>query len=327
MQPFRSLLLIFASLTCLPGWKTVPPRWKRNQILINKSFFSGPLNEGPVTLFIHGTKSSCIARALSNLEFPHGINPVNLIRTRSVLSTIAYTLNGARPEEFPLDSCYFYSWPGRLTFSSRWIAAQKLYPILKNHTGPLTLITHSHGANVALYLARCAQLDNNPDFSIDTLIMLAPPVQEATKQYAYSPVFKKIYNFYSTADFMQVADMQGTYPESQKEAPPGTSIPFFSERTFPPAHHIRQVRMLIDGQSISHLHFLLTRFIKHLPALMILADQAGDYACTKNFCILTIPRGNNPPHALSQAQLKGTYIPRSQYDRVKRLTPPPLKAD
>ncbi len=319
MKSFRHLLLVLASLTCIPGWRTPPPRWTRNQIRINKSFFIGPLNEGPVTLFIHGTKSSSITRALCNLEFPHGINPVNLIRTRSLLSTIAHTLNSAYPQKFPLDSFYFYSWEGHLTFQSRWKAAQKLYPILKNHTGPLTIITHSHGANVALYLARCAHLDGNADFTIDKLIMLAPPVQEATKQYASSPVFKEIYNFYSTADCMQVADMQGTYRESRKEAPLGTPIPFFSERTFQPAPSIRQIRVLIDGQSPSHLHFLLTRFIKHLPVLMTLAEDAGDYAYSQNFTIVNIPRGDKPPHCLSKRELKGSYIPRSQWDRVKRL--------
>ncbi|MBA2307074.1 hypothetical protein H0W26_02995, partial [Candidatus Dependentiae bacterium] len=260
-------------------------------------------------------------RALCNLEYPYGINPVNLIRKRSVLSTIAYTLHKALPEEFPLDSCYFYSWEGHLTFSSRWKAAQRLYPILKNHRGPITLITHSHGANVALYLAKCAQLDGNENFTIDRLIVLAPPVQEATKQYAYSPVFKEIYNFYSTADFMQVADMQKAYTESYKEAPPGTFIPLFSERTYAPAPHIRQVRMLIDGQSISHLHFLLTRFIKHLPLLLTLAQNSGEYASTSHCSIVNIPRGNALPYHLVEGQLKNNYIPRSQYDRIRRLAP------
>ena len=119
--------------------------------------------------------------------------------------------------------------------------------------------------------------------------MLAPPVQEATKHHALNPVFKKIYNFYSTADFMQIADMQGVCRESYKEAPAGTSIPLFSERTYPPAPHIKQVRMLLDGQSPGHLHFLLKRCLKRFPVFITQADTAGDYAQRKNFCLITIP--------------------------------------
>lgn len=321
MQLGKPLLLLGSFFLVLPCWGSVPPRWTRHQIKINKSFFIGPLYEGPVTLFIHGTKTSCITRALCNLEFPYGINPVNLVRKRSLLKSIAYTLNGAYPDTFPLDSFYFYSWEGNLTFPSRWRAAQRLYPILKQHDGPITLITHSHGANVAFYVARCAELDNNHTFKIDRLIMLAPPVQEATKRYAYSPVFKEIFNIYSTADVMQVADTQGTYPESKREAPPGTCIPFFSERTFPCAPHIWQIRLLIDGQSPTHLHFLLHRFIQHLPTVMCLAQRAGSYQKTNNCCLVNIPRGTEAPHLLNPHELKRNYIPRSQCDRRRRLTP------
>ncbi|MBA3751719.1 hypothetical protein H0X06_02895 [Candidatus Dependentiae bacterium] len=321
MKLLIKVILLFLSAICIPGWKIVPLKQRRNQLHINRSFFSGPLKEGAVTVIIHGTKSSFFSRTVSNLEYPHGINPFNLIRTRSILSTIAHTLHTSCPKDFPLDSFYFYSWEGHLTFESRFQAAKKLYPILRSHTGPLTIITHSHGANVALYLAHFAHLDNNKDFAIDRLILLAPPIQEVTKPYACSNVFKEIYNLYSSADFMQIADMQGLYPESYKYTAPTTKIPLFSERIFPPAPHILQARILLDGQSPSHLHFLLTQFIKQLPLLLDLTKQAARFSCTKNFCILNIPRGNQAPHYVHESELKKNYIPRSQRDRITRLTP------
>ncbi len=320
MKFLIKMVLFACSVVCIPAWKIVPLKQRRNQLHINRSFFSGPLKEGPVTIFIHGTKSSIFSRTLSNLEYPRGINPFNLIRTHSVLSTIARTLHTSCPKDFPLDSFYFYSWEGHLTFKSRFQAAKKLYPILRSHKGPLTIITHSHGSNVALYLAHFSHLHNDEDFTIDRLIVLAPPIQEVTKPYACSKIFKEIYNLYSSADFMQIADMQGLYPESYKYTSPGTKIPLFSERIFPSAAHIVQARILLDGQSPSHLHFLLSRFIKQLPQLLDLTKQASRFSCTKNFCILNIPRGNQAPHYVHEPELKKKYIPRSQCDRITRLT-------
>ena len=152
--------------------------------------------------------------------------------------------------------------------------------------------------------------------------MLAPPVQEVTKPFAYSPIFKEIYTFYSSADIMQVGDAQALYWESYACTPPHTRVPFLSTRTFEPAPNIIQTRILLDWQSAGHLHFMLGRFIKKLPLLLKLVKKTADnegFECRKNFYIINIPLFDLPPHIVQPEELKCRYIPRSTYYQTRRM--------
>jgi uncharacterized membrane protein YcfT len=58
----------------------------------------------------------------------------------------------------------------------------------------ITVITHSHGGNVALNLA---QFSDTRDYDIETLILLAVPVQRLTQHFVDEVVFKNIFSTFS----------------------------------------------------------------------------------------------------------------------------------
>ena len=295
--------------------------YKQRKLYLRKVFFAGPINEERATIFIHGTKESLISKIIHKIDYPYGVVQASTIQTNSVLARIAHTLSNACPEEFTLDNFYFYGWHGKLTFPSRTNAAKRLYNIIKDYKGHLTIMTHSHGCSVALYLAHLAEKDQNSSFKVDRLILLAPPVQVVTKHLIHAPTFKEVYTFYSTADFLQVGDPQGLYWESYAYTPADTKIPFLSARTFDPAPNIVQTRVMLDRQSPGHLGIMLSRFIKHIPRLIQMVHEKathGGYELCRNFYTINIPPCGLPPEFMSTNDLKGTYVPRSSYYRTKR---------
>lgn len=311
---FLALCLVLTG--CLPK-----KSFYRRKAFLKRTCYIAPLTEGPTTIFVHGTKTSLISRLVHQCDYPEGVIASRHTQTRSVMTNIGYTLSATDPVAFPRDSFYYYTWPGKLSFASRLRAAEKLYSIAHEHKGPLTIITHSHGCNVALNLAYWAEKNNDSLFVVDKLILLAPPVQEVTKQYTVSPVFKRIYSLYSSADVMQVSDPQALYWESYAYSKPVTNIPLFSRRTFEPAPHIIQVRILLDWQSPGHLNFLLHRFLKNLSAIINLvtceADNGGYERCGNCYTV-NIPLLGLSPHLVDPKMLKGKYIPRDSYYKTKR---------
>ena len=316
----RLVVVSIALLGLIPSCKHSQYYHTRKQYL-KKVFFAGPIPDGPVTIFVHGTKESIISKVVHKLDYPYGIVSATDVEANSVLSRLPRHLHEACPEEFNINNFYFYGWHGKLNFRSRYKAAYRLYNILKKHKGPKTIITHSHGCGVALYLAMCAENDNNPDFYIDRTVFLAPPVQVATKHYVHSPIFREVYSFYSSSDIMQVSDPQGIYWESYAYTSDDTRVPFFSKRTFDPTPNIMQTRILADRQSPGHLLFMLGRFIKHLPCMMSMVKQRaedGGYEELRNLYIINIPLCNLPLEFLTKKDLKGKYVPRSNYWKARR---------
>lgn len=296
--------------------------YDRNRMLIKKQFVAVPLPEGPITIFVHGSKSSTASKIIHRLDYTQGLISPSLNTTDSVMANIAVTLCTVSPDQYPIDRFFFYSWPGKISFPSRLQAAERLYSVIKNHKGPMTVITHSHGCNVALNLAYCAEMEGNDSFKIDKLILIAPPVQEVTKPLAIKKYFDEIYTFYSSADTLQVADPQALYWESYGWTAPSTAVPLFSSRTFDPCPHIIQTRVLQDWQSPNHLQLMLTRFIKKMPVLLKLVKMASeqqDFACTKNMFIVNIPPCDFPPHLISEEELSHHYVPRSNFHKYRQL--------
>ncbi len=314
--------LFFFLITLLPGCVNFQTyRECKKTLHLKKCYMAGPITEGPATVFVHGTKESVVSKYVHKLDYPLGVVPSAINKNRSVLVDIAHTLNKACPEEFPLENFYFYGWRGELQFTPRLEAAERLYLVLKNHRGPLTVITHSHGSNVALNLAYWVKEYNDEEFKVDRLILLAPPVQEVTKPYINCPLFREVYTFYSSADLLQVGDPQGLYPESYELTPPSTYIPFLSRRTFPPAPHIIQSRVFQDWQSPGHLSFMLPRFIRKLPMLLKVVKEAAlckPFEKTCNCFTVNIPLFNQVPEVFDTT-CKHNYIPRSSYYKTRSL--------
>lgn len=113
---------------------------------------------------------------------------------------------------------YTFGWSGLLSYKSRYNYAQKLYIGLidlkkefqKQGINPkIRLIGYSHGCNLILNLGAVAleKPYSSMPLEIDEVIFLAAPVQCQTEEYINSPVFKKIYNFYSRSDHVQRKDL------------------------------------------------------------------------------------------------------------------------
>jgi len=149
---------------------------------------------------------------------------------------------------------YYYTlgWSGLLSFKERHRDAQEFYRLLVDLINKMRchginpkirLIGYSHGANICLNLARVQEEEpyTSMPLHIDELILLGAPIQRETEQLIDSPLFKKIYNFYSRSDNVQKKDMF-------------SSQQFFSKRVFrnhreftlPPSLTQVEVKMLIE---------------------------------------------------------------------------------
>lgn len=127
-------------------------------------------------------------------------------------------LNNISTTEYRDASFYTFGWDGKLSNQSRVDCAKKLYKSLFDEIQKLkasykkiniTILAHSHGGNVALNLVN-AYNELKSDLIIDNLILIGTPIQSETSQFILSPIFKKIYNFYSNNDMVQVIDILST---------------------------------------------------------------------------------------------------------------------
>lgn len=182
------------------------------------------------------------------------------------------------PNQFHAQQCYTFGWSGLLKHTARLEAAQDLYTCLdtlrqKHPKAPITLITHSHGGNVALCLPQVA----HSAFQIHQLILLACPVQKETAQAVDSNLFNEVYSFHSHHDLLQVADPQGAHALIESLTQRGFEFswqeltnmgPLFSERHFPADSAAKQLNIRYPLRELFHIEFLLPQFMKELPNLI-----------------------------------------------------------
>lgn len=230
-----------------------------------------------ITIWIHGTKSlgpvSNYFHGCPQAGLMHISNVPNVYRIAGVIKALAK----ADPFRFPLEHCHLFGWSGDLNFEGRKKEAKKLYDALKllsaNYKDKygivpaITLITHSHGGNVALNLVNVKDATNT--LIIDKAILLACPVQHETKELVKDPMFKQLFSFYSTSDLLQVIDPQGLYctehnPKKHLE---------FSDRQFPISKNVYQAKLRINGHGVAHVGFILQSFSKLLPSLIDAAEK------------------------------------------------------
>ncbi len=124
---------------------------------------------------------------------------------------------------------YTFGWSGLMTRRSRKIAASRLFQELSHKITRLRargfephvrILGYSHGGTVALLLSQCVRHERVLSWHVDELLLLATPIQSSHQNYVLSPLFKKIYNFYSIGDFIQPFDFMSSRMHS------------FSHRTF-----------------------------------------------------------------------------------------------
>lgn len=186
-----------------------------------------------IIIWIHGTRTHDIfppthvvkkkSKKESDDRSASSYSPLGLHNLLTVdpdlhVSTIARALLEIDHLSCDPEHIYLFGWSGGFTPEARTSAGLHLYQELKNITNkyierygvcaPITIVSHSHGGNVAL--ESVAAYDNS--VTIEKLILLACPVQEKTKPYTTSPLFKHIYSIHSDKDYFQVLDMQGFHP-------------------------------------------------------------------------------------------------------------------
>jgi hypothetical protein len=149
---------------------------------------------------------------------------------------------------------YTYGWSGLVSNSVRLHAAESLFKMIRklvkqyqnsNKIVRIRLVGYSHGGNILLNLAQVwkKEYEHNKNLLIEEVIFIGMPVQKETDFLIQSPLFKKIYHFYSRNDHIQKLDCF-----SMKR--------FFSHRRFrnnlrftlPP--HLTQVEIKIKVPSV-----------------------------------------------------------------------------
>lgn len=282
MKSWLSLFKISFLLIMLPSCSS-----ERRQILKKRVVFA-PKNihtavEMPtaierhhaITVWIHGTRLFYSPPPLHNFLYAApGLQRACDYDPKYHMHEIGKILGRAAPQIFPPDSVYIFGWSGKLDFGIREQAAIDLYKqlvavqeqYLNDHgiKPIIRLITHSHGGNVALNLARVE--GKKEDFCIDELILLACPVQDQTACLIKNPLFKKIFAIYSHLDLLQIIDPQGFYKNDIKASS------WLSGRYFPEQDNLEQVTIKMNGRAIFHSEFVFPRFLTFLADIINTMD-------------------------------------------------------
>jgi len=294
-----TLLLFCAIPACIPKHQIKKVTFPRACLHHDMPSAKNP----PITIWIHGTRF--IRRPLF-YSFFNGVPSLRLAIDLDPTSNIyetAHTLHRIAPDLFPLETFYAFGWSGKLSSAVRLEASQYLYAELQrvvaeykkkyNEEPTIRIITHSHGGTVALNLARIEKHPNDEPFIIDDLILMACPVQKATKEYIEDDIFAHTCALYSGLDIVQILAPQITYTFYQTKKGHTRSRfhwPPFSYRQFQNHPKLAQVKIKINGRALFHSEFTHSRFISILPHVLHLLKSCHQHAQeydTRLLCVYT----------------------------------------
>ncbi len=147
---------------------------------------------------------------------------------------------------------YTYGWLGLLDKQCRKQAAEKLFDELaKLKADQITLVTHSYGGALALYLAEVQEKRKQP-LAIENLCMFAFPAEVETASYARSGMFKNIFSIYSDGDRVQKLDIFTT----EEGATSRLLLPYMKEKNIEEQTRIFDIRLLKGNKSrFDHMSF------------------------------------------------------------------------
>ena len=268
---------IIAALCSLPGcfWRR-PPQLQRALLLEQRTepqAERSPSYEYPLTIWIHGTRLTPPGVLESFFYSKPGLHHYTEIEPIYKQRKIAEDVISSDPDYFMAKGFYLFGWSGKLSFEERLQAAHQLYEQLRalrkhyvgqfGHEPIIRIITHSHGGNVALNVAR-VQDSEDTHFIVDELILLACPVQKRTSCYIDSSLFKKVYSLYSEMDIIQVIDPQRLYHGHTRLH----KVPLFSEHCFTPCKKVEQIQINIDQHTAFHIDFIRHVFLVNFGAIL-----------------------------------------------------------
>ncbi len=310
------LHLFYLLLIMLPGCSSQRFQTLKKQVVFAPKNVRTAIDVSPeakdnhtITIWIHGTRLFDVAGALRNFIYSRpGLSLARDYEPRYHMHQIGKTLVNAAPNLFSHDTFYIFGWSGKLDFGVREQAAEHLYrdliavleqyQIRHNVKPSVRIISHSHGGNVALNLAR---IPSKPEgFTVDELILLACPVQDKTASLIKDPAFKKIFCIYSQIDMCQILDPQGFYKNGTK------SSHWLSGRYFPDQDNLEQVKIKMNGRSIFHSEFVFPRFLTFLADIINTMDHwhkeaPAEKPFTKFIKMLHV-RTNGKPFKLARAK-------------------------
>lgn len=261
-----------------------------------------PAQDMPITIFIHGGGkpiSSLVSIPGFDNNCPWGMYPyLSICQGCSLGRKVAKQLNDGDAENYPLNGFYIFGWSGVLSQRDREEVGKLLYFIISEikanpryQNSPIRIITHSHGGNAALQIARYAAEYNDTRPLIDQLVIMGCPVLVDSSEYTLSPIFKhKTIILFSRNDPIQVFDPQWLYPVNRH---PRGKKPFFSKRRFDKNDRIIQMDLRFNDKAMGHLGFVTRKFLKNLPTLIkrlqkpdgtrgLPIDDNGDYLINFN---------------------------------------------
>lgn len=311
---FLIKVLMYHICLCLSGCASHKPTI-RKKIIVNPHSLSAlrttidtdTTYKPPLTIWIHGThflRSSLFTHIFKGMP---SLKPACEISKRYKVRTIANTLNQYDGVRFPLSTFYIFCWSGKLNANLREKTAHHLYAELKrviadyeqtyNCIPRIQIISHSHGGNVVLNLAKIKD-PHDTSFIINTLVLLACPVQIRTMSFIDNPMFQRIYSLYSSVDFIQVIAPQ-LFKKNNDSEKRKFAFPPFSNRCFPHRPHVTQVKMKVNGNSPWHNDFVKPEFLRLLPSIIAELDTWSPILSP--FQISSSERANLP----SKTSLKG----------------------
>lgn len=149
-----------------------------------------------------------------------GLHKIDITRPSNVLASPTVALAFEDVCVFagykPTSQYYTFGWSGLVSHKLRYIEAGFLYKDLskvlnelrqQGYTPLVRVIGYSHGGNLGLQLGAIHQTkDLNDQISIDEFHLVGTPIQVETDYLINSPIFKKVYNWYSRADGVQALD-------------------------------------------------------------------------------------------------------------------------
>ena len=277
----------FFLLLCIPA--CIHKRQIDKQVLYIKpikNLPNLPKKTPPVTIWVHGTLMFYKPFYYNIFGSQSCLVPTTLLPYNHRLRLIADAMVKQDPESFASEEFYAFCWSGKLQTLERKKAAQKLYEdlilLIENYKKKygcypqIRIITHSHGGNVVLYMAKIKGDPLKP-LIIQSVVFLACPVQETTRDLINNPLFQKVYSLYSSFDFVQVIAPQlcrkqkkdATIPKKKRPY----KKPYFSARIFPDYPHILQAKIKINHYPIAHTSFSSSYFAALLPSILKKLDS------------------------------------------------------
>ncbi len=244
-----------------------------------------------VTIWIHGTLIFYKPDYHKIFNDQSVLIPIKELPSDHHFRILAQTIANHNSHQFPLEEFYIFGWSGKLQDQERKQAAhilhQEINALVERYKATygciptIRIIAHSHGGNVALNMAEI-KADYLP-FCIQSLILLACPVQDKTMHLICCPMFQRVYSLYSSFDMIQVLapQFQRIRTKNGRRKKKYGIFPF-SSRLFPTYSHLTQAKIKINDFPISHTRFSTKEFATLLPSILQKLDSWHNESLSSN---------------------------------------------